>query len=449
MNAPTTSIPTRPKIRPEQRPYAAYGAAARLWACRDLEVVIEGPAGTGKSRADLEKLHFCAMKYPGMRGLIVRKTRESMTESTLVTFEDKVLPAHSPIAAGVQRRTRQAYHYPNGSTIVIGGMVASGVDQRARIMSTEYDLIVVPEATELTEHEWEQLISRLRNHVMPYQQIIGDVNPDAPTHWLHQRCDKGMATVFFSRHEDNPMLYDHARSDWTPQGRQYVFGVLEQLTGVRKERLRYGRRAAAEGTVYEFDRAVHVLDALPSGWEQWRKIRVIDFGYTNPFVCQWWAIDGDGRMYLYREWYMSQRTIEEHAPIITRYSDGETYEATISDHDAEDRATLERHGISTIAAYKAISVGIQAVQDRLKMAGDGTPRLFLLRDCLIARDPRLDEAKKPVCTEQEFDSYLWPRGADGKAKKEEPVKVDDHGMDALRYAVAYVDRLHGGLQMFL
>lgn len=426
--------------RPEQRPYTAHGAAAAMWACRDLEVVLEGPAGTGKSRADLEKLHFCAMKYPGMRGLIVRKTRESLTESSLVTFEEKVLPAGSSIATGPKRNSRQSYDYPNGSTIVIAGMVASGKDQRAKVMSTEYDMILVPEANELTEHEWEQLISRLRNNVMPYQQIIGDINPDAPTHWLHQRCDNGTATVFFSRHEDNPTLYDHRARQWTTAGHRYVFDVLERLTGVRKERLRYGRRAASDGTVYEFDRAVHLIDAMPAGWDAWRKIRVIDFGYTNPFVCQWWAIDGDGRMYLYREWYMTHRTVGRHAETLTRLSTGEAYEATIADHDAEDRATLDEDGIATRAADKAVKRGIEAVQDRLADAGDGRPRIFLLRGALVEADPDLLERKLPVCTEQEFDGYIWPKGQDGKPQKEEPVKANDHGMDALRYAVMYVDR---------
>jgi phage terminase large subunit len=41
-----------------------------------------------------------------------------------------------------------------------------------------------------------------------------------------------------------------------------------------------------------------------------------------------------------------------------------------------------------------------------------------------------------VCTEEEFDSYVWPKGVDGKPVKEEPVKEHDHGLDALRYLVA-------------
>ena len=411
---------TKQPPSPRQRPYRPYGAALDLFYCKADEVCIEGPAGTGKSRADLEKVHLCALKYPGMRALICRKTRASMTESTLVTYEDKVLPVGF-IRDDIKRSNRHSYPYPNGSEVVIGGL-----DKASRIMSTEYDMIVVPEATEATEHDWESLTTRLRNGVMPYQQIIADCNPDAPTHWLHLRCDSGKATVFFSRHEDNPTVT------------AVYLARLDNLTGVRKERLRWGRRAAAEGAVYAFDRAIHLIDQQPIP-ASWRRIRSVDFGFTNPFVCAWWAVDPDGRMYLYREIYHTKRTVKVHSSQIKAHTGGERIEATVADHDAEDRATMRENGIDTVAARKAISVGIQKVQERLKIAGDGRPRLYIMRDSLIEADPDLAETKQPLCTEQEFDSYVWPKGSDGKLSKEVPVDAFNHGMDQLRYAVMYVD----------
>jgi phage terminase large subunit len=86
-----------------------------------------------------------------------------------------VLPAGSPIAAGASRRMRQAYHYPNGSEVVLGGL-----DKPSKVMSTEYDGIYVQEAIELYENDWESLTTRLRNGVVPFQQLIADTNPDAP-----------------------------------------------------------------------------------------------------------------------------------------------------------------------------------------------------------------------------------------------------------------------------
>jgi phage terminase large subunit len=239
-----------------------------------------------------------------------------------------------------------------------------------------------------------------------------------------------------SRHEDNPMLYT-ADGQLTEQGKK-TMAVLDALTGVRYQRLRLGRWVNAEGAVYEFDASVNLIDSFPIPAE-WRKIRSTDFGYSNPFVTQWWAIDPDGRMYLYRELYGTQRIVEDWAADIKRLSEGETIEATVADHDAEDRATLERHEVPTVPANKEISPGIQAVQARLRKAGDKKARLFVMRGALVAADPGLLELRKPVNTEQEFDVYMWPKGADGKALKEKPVDEYNHGMDAARYAVRYVD----------
>jgi phage terminase large subunit len=61
----------------------------------------------------------------------------------------------------------------------------------------------------LNQEDWEAIITRLRNWKMPYQQLIGDCNPDSPTHWLKARSGAGGPLVMLeSRHEDNPCLRD-------------------------------------------------------------------------------------------------------------------------------------------------------------------------------------------------------------------------------------------------
>jgi PBSX family phage terminase large subunit len=412
---------------PLTRELTFYGGNAEAIRSRDPEVCLCGPAGTGKSLAWLYKLHRAAIKYPGMRGLIVRKTRESLSQSGLVTFEDKILPPEwrFKIATNCQRRVRQSYRYPNGSEIVVGGL-----DKPSKVMSTEFDLAYIQEAVECNETDWESLSSRLRNARMPYQQLGADTNPDAPTHWLKQRIDSGKTVGLESRHEDNPSVTV-----------QYL-ARLDALTGVRYLRLRKGLWAGAEGMVYdEWDASLHIIDPI-SIPDDWKRIRVIDFGFTNPFVCQWWAIDGDGRMHLYRELYGTQRIVNDWAEDILRHSQGETIAETIVDHDAEDRATLMRAGIQTLPARKNVKGGIELVQQRLRKAGDGKPRIYLHRNARVNQtDSRLVEERKPTCTLQEVDGYTWAKATEGRAAKEEPVKINDHGLDAMRYAVAYVDGL--------
>jgi phage terminase large subunit len=381
----------------------------------------------------LEKVHLFMLKYPRSRGLIVRKTRASMTESVLVTFEARVVLAGCNIN-NQSRRNRAAYDYDNGSTLVVGGM-----DNPDRIMSTDYDIIAVFEATELNEDDWEKLTTRLRNSVAPYQQIIGDCNPSSPSHWLKRRADRGQLEVYNSRHMDNPMLWDAEAGRWTERGAQYI-QRLQTLTGHRRARLLDGRWAAAEGLVYpEFDPATHVVKSMPAGWEAWPKLRAIDFGYVHPFVCSWWAVDPDGRMWCYREIYHSKRTVADHSRQINRLSEGETYVATVTDHDAEDRATLAAAGIHSVPAAKEHRTGRDAMHARLNVQHDGKPRILWLDNCTVEVDQNLYSSKRPTSTVAEFDSFVYPKGQDGKADREEPVKQFDDGLDAARYAVMYYD----------
>lgn len=429
----SVAVATRGTPTAGQKPYQPYGAAKQLLYDRSPEVLLAGPAGTGKSRACLEKLHICAEKYPGMRGLIARKTRASLTQSTMVTFVNHVLPAATDVYF---HHESQEYRYPNGSVLVVGGL-----DKTSRVMSTDYDVAYIPEATELTEGEFEDLTTRLRNGVMPYQQIIADCNPQGPKHWLRLRALAKKIVMYQSRHEDNPRYWDHRLGDWTAAGRAYI-AKLDALSGARKQRLRYGNWAAAEGMVYDtWDPAVHLIDRFEIP-DDWTRYWVLDFGFTNPFVWQAWAEDGDGRLFRYREIYMTRRLVADHAKAILEATEGQPLPvAVIADHDAEDRATFERAtGLRTLAAYKAVSPGIQAVSRRLRPAADARPRMFFLRDSLVEVDTELADAKKPTCTDDEFEGYVWDT-TPGRQRFDVPVKRDDHGMDCTRYITAFVDDL--------
>lgn len=238
--------------------YRPRGSAVELFHRRDPEVLMSGPAGTGKSRACLEKLHIMCLVNPGMTALIVRKTLVSLGSTALKTFREIV--AKEALDAGLVEfyggspEKPPQYRYDNGSSIVIGGM-----DKPSKVMSSEYDLVYVQEAIELTITDWEALTSRLRNWRVSFQQIIADTNPAMPTHWLKARCDSGSTVMLESRHEENPQLFDDD-GNITDRGTEYM-DRLDRLTGVRYLRLRRGLWVAAEGLVYEtWDPAIHLVD---------------------------------------------------------------------------------------------------------------------------------------------------------------------------------------------
>lgn len=425
------------------------GAAVDMLRSQDTEVMLSGAAGTGKSIACLYKLHLVCLSVPRVRCLVARKTLTSLGASTLVSFREKV--AAEAIAAGLLKwfggsaQEPASYRYGNGSVIVVGGL-----DHPTRLLSTEYDLVFVDEAIEVTTDDIETLLSRLRNNRLPYQQLIMSTNPGGPTHHLKARERDGRLRILYSKHEDNPLLYG-ADGQWTTVGQQYL-NRLENLSGARYHRLRWGKWVASEGMIYEdWDPGVHVIDPfpIPDAWTRWW---AVDFGFTNPMVIQCWAEDPDGRLYLVRELYLTKRTVEENGrEILAEVADlnPETGRwawreprprAVICDHDAEGRVVLSTTvGLGTIPAKKGVADGIQAVQKRLKPAGDGKPRLFIMRNAVIRRDQELADARLPTCTEEEFPQYIWRKPgvtAQSQAPKEEPLKENDHGMDALRYLCA-------------
>jgi phage terminase large subunit len=303
-------------------------------------------------------------------------------------------------------------------------------------MSTEYDIIFVQESTELTEDEWEALSTRLSGSRLPYQQLLADCNPAFPQHWLKRREKDGHSIMLNSFHTDNPIFYDE-HGNITERGIVYM-ARLDQLTGVRRARLRDGLWVAAEGAIYpDWTDERNMCDWFEPP-DDWRRFCVVDFGFTNPLVVQWWAVDPDDCMYLYREFYHTRKLVEDVAEeVIKAYQDYWDLEAIVCDWDAEDRATLERHldDRPTTQAEKDVSSGIQLVQSRIR--GDKEkPRaqIVLMRDALVSIDGDLQERGKPLCTADEIPGYAWMPD-----NKELPVKIDDHGCDCMKYACAYME----------
>jgi phage terminase large subunit len=449
--------------------YEPRGGCKEVFESQAEEVLVSGPAGTGKSRACLEKIYTVCMLTPNVRALILRKTLRSLASSALVTWRNFV--AKEAIATGQivyyggSSSEAAQYRFKNGSSVTIGGL-----DNVARVMSTEYDIVYVQEATEITLEDLEHIKTRLRNWQISFQQLIMDCNPAGDKHWLKLRCSEGKCKLIESRHEDNPRLFN-LDGTMTEYGAKYM-AILDGLTGVRRKRLRFGLWVSAEGIVYdEWDPAYHILNweldaegnriPLPDEWDRYWGI---DFGYKHPFVLKCYAIGDDGEVYMYREIHMTGRTVAEHAAqimsLVTKTVTREWYDhfnrttrtveevvwtepepvAIICDHDAEDRATFSREtGLGTTAAYKAVTVGIDLHKERLKIdPATGLARFYYMADALVELDLQAKEALMPTDSVAEYASYVWEIAPDGRTR-DKPVKKDDDGMDTDRYITAYLD----------
>src|SRR3990172_6268513 len=234
--------------RPSQMKFR--GAALALQSRRAGEIVISGPSETGKTIAALALVDKLAREHPKLRGAIVRKVHADMHSTVLDVFKRYVLRPDVTVFGGEKP---EWYKYPNDSILYVGGM-----DRPGRVAVGALDVAYVNQAEELTLPHWETFTTRVtgRAGVLQPGLLLGDCNPGPPTHWIKARSQ---ITMLESRHEDNPILYDDAGTI-TEQGKRTMV-ILDALTGVRKERLRHGRWVSAEGTVYEFDQALHLVDA--------------------------------------------------------------------------------------------------------------------------------------------------------------------------------------------
>lgn len=431
------------------------GSAQILQQTQDFEVIIQGPAETGKTFAALWRVDTFLRQYPNSVGIVVRKTRSSLFSTVLRTYA-KIIRLRGSDVQPYGGQKPEWYDYPNGSRLYVDGL-----DKAEKLLSGEFDFIYGPQCEEFSLGDWETLTTRATGRAgnAPYSMIIGDCNPATQHHWILQRKN---VTLLPSYHTDNPRLYD-VLGRLTEAGKR-TLAILGNLTGVRFFRLFKGLWVSAEGAIYnDYNPDVHLIDWFEPP-RSWTRIVGIDFGYRNPFVAQWWCITPDDVLIMYREIYMTSVLVDDHAKHIQRLEkwyffdandepirdpqgrllhnpDREPIYAYIADHDAEDRATLAKNGIDTIPAFKAVKLGIEAVQLRMRTRNDGIPRVRFMRDALVELDQTLADDHKPTCTIEEIEGYVWAKSVDGKPGKEEPVKKDDHGMDDLRYIVAFVDNV--------
>jgi hypothetical protein len=189
----------------------------------------------------------------------------------------------------------------------------------------EFQCICFDEAGQFLPKQLSYLFSRCRStNPNIRKRIRYATNPGGPAHqWLKDRFRIGeypQGNITFAEEiaiegqdsqtitrrfipaklADNPTL---ALNDPT-----YI-ALLNQLSPVEKMRLLHGIWDSFEGQSFtEINREVHGYD--PKVFQippEWTRFRTFDWGYSTPFVVQWWAVDYEGDLYHYREWYGAKK----------------------------------------------------------------------------------------------------------------------------------------------
>lgn len=211
---------------------------------------------------------------------------------------------------------------------------------------------------------------------------------------------------------------------------------------------RFGRFRARTGIIY----TLWNPGSCPEDWDRWegtshlvepfdpteplesggprvqvRRYRGADFGLVLPTCVLDAFLADDDTLYVYREYYEPNgESYEWHAERYLETQEGEEYEAGWGDPGGsgkEARAAFGDAGVYLGPADNEVKGGIDRVRNRLRLQGDGRPRLRVFR----GRCPNL---------EREIAGYSW----DPKRKDEAPLKINDHAMDGLRYLVQGVHR---------
>lgn len=330
---------------------------AALMQRRDAFVLMEGPAGTSKTRSIITQYVIDALKYPRSRILLTRATRESLTESLLVTLEEEVFPALGmSVPGGADRQNRSKYVLPNGSVIV-----AIGLNKPDRLFSTQWDRIHVGEAFEVPKDTGMKLARSMRGTKMPYQQAVFDTNPANPSNWLNEiaepagddlrhvetrqeylrlqkfnRADPptGKWKRIITKHQDNPGYFNHATWSYTPFGANYIETKLGTMDGYLRLRLKDGIWCAASGTVYpEFRGDRHILPPFATGSPpaDWPCLLGWDPGYDHPTAILWFTVAPDGTVIIFDEIYLGGRSVEDHCAEVRKRNAGRTVRAYFGD----------------------------------------------------------------------------------------------------------------------
>lgn len=355
--------------------------------CPERFTAFIGGIGSGKTYAGCVK-DLVHAKQPKSLGLVVAPTYPMLRDATLRTFQD---------VAG------DAIESLNKSEMVIkikdgGEILFRSADNPDRLRGPNLHWAHIDEGAMCPGKTFDVVIGRLRADGKAGPLWI-TTTPNG-RNWLYQRREE--MVVFKARTEDNPYL-----------AAEFVESLRRSYTGEFARQELEGEFISLEGLVYPmFSQSVHVKQRTDREFQHWAL--ALDEGYTNPAVILLIGIDGDGRLHVAQEFYQTGVLQERVCQTAHQWALNYHTNAAIVDQAAAGLiADLRNYGMVAEGHKGRVLDGITIVQSLLVVQADERPRLTVDPSC--------------VNLINEFESYIWKPG------KDEPVKENDHAMDALRY----------------
>lgn len=406
-----------------------FHATARLCDLPDgpSQIGFGGARGPGKSHASFAQLALDdCRRVPGLKALYIRRSAKQAREQ----FDD----LRRTVLKNVPHRyisSEGLLIFPNGSRIVIGHFrTENDVDQ---YLGLEYDVILVEEATTLSDTKYKALRDSNRTSKNFRPRVYTTANPGGIGHvWYKKR----FVDPFRNRHEADTRFIPATIEDNSVIDPDYR-RKLEENTGWKLRAHRYGDWEIAAGQFLDnFRRDIHVIEPFPIPPE-WHCFMGMDYGYKHPTVFLLLAVDGDENIYVLDEHVQNAWLPQQHAAALHSM-----IERNAARHDARHHVyagpdvfaqkseftiadNYENEGFTFIKADSDRIQGAHELRNRLGNVDIGIPpSLFIFNRCrhLIECLPNLQNDPKNPEDVLKVDV------------NEEGIGGDDT-YDALRYAV--------------
>lgn len=228
-----------------------------------------------------------------------------------------------------------------------GVLLLRNLDDPSKYMSTEFALEAVDELTKNPPEVFHNLRARLRwPGLGDNTKFIAGTNPGGIGHeWVKKLWVDRVFPV--EEQESDQFAYVPATADDNPHiDKSYLRG-LESLPERMRKALREGDWNLVAGQFFtEFQKEQHIVPTTPFLQipPNWKKFRSIDVSGRNGVTsCHWHALDTDGNLWTYREYFASGADSDEHAKNIwdlSHYKDdqdrlvAEEYKWTVMDSAA-------------------------------------------------------------------------------------------------------------------
>jgi len=406
------------KINEKQLLYfnALFDENLRLRA-RFGEYAYFGAFRCSKSFSQQSAVHIINEVYPKCKTLYVRDTYDQLKDSVIKQFLDE----HEYLGSFTYHKAERKAYYKNGSTIVFRAF-----DKDTGILSTEYDLIAVCQAEDISWDLFLQLFGRLSGTVLPRPLLLTEGNPasgniKARYKDINRDILKRKGVYFLEgRTEDNP---------WVTK--DYIQRLIDNYPKWWLDRYLYGLWDNREELIYsEFNPNEHIIDILDPKIipDSYLRRNGFDWGWVNPTANLWGFVDYDGSLTIYDEYYQNKTLPEyvakecnKHGKFLTAadHSMKGLKMPTKEDENKTVWSELERNGMLLIPCNKEELSNIILVNTLFK-----TNKLRITNNC--------------VNLKREALNWKWKRLRLGSDKNlpEEPVDKDNHTCDALNYLVA-------------